>query len=174
MAYCSLTENTQYLKDLGIGAAATDAMTATEAASAEQYGDNIIHEKLGTVFENESGYPPAIVDIALMLASAQAYRFVYSAQLGEGTSDSQETSPAWQLEKRAIDRLDAIADGGFILKADGATFVDGYGPTDGGRAPSSIDEEDEDVVFDPRAVKPEDLRTQKGAYDWPALTGDDD
>ena len=171
MSYCTLNENTAYLKEVGIGADDTDIVTAAEKAKAESYADNLIHEKLGTIFvQVESEYPPAIVDIAEMLASAQLYRFVYAEQLGQGTVESKETSPAWILEQRALDRLKNIKEGGFIVDAAGE-FVTGYGA---GRGVDSIEESDEDVIFDARAVKPEDLRSAKNAYDWPALTGVDD
>ena len=174
MSYCTLTENTAYLHELGIGADATDMVTAAEKTKAEAYADAIIHEKLGTIFEQVGGlYPPAIVDIAEMIASAQLYRFVYSTQLAQGAADSPESSPSWNLEKRGIARLDKIAAGGYIVASDG-TWVEGYGPTDGAGAPSSIEEEDEDAIFDLRAEKPGDLRSPEDAYGWEALNGVDD
>jgi len=175
MAYCTLTENTAYLKEVGIGGDAADIVTTDEANKARSYADNVIHEKLGTTFELVGGsYPPAIVDIAEMLACAQLYRFVHAVHIMQGGAETAEGSPATVLEKRALERLKDIKEGRAFIQASDGTWVSGYGPTDGAGGVAANEEYDDDAIFDLRQKDPSQYPTVQTAYDWPTLNREDD
>lgn len=175
MSYGPLTEKTHWLKEIGIGSDPSDAVTAAEAARAEADADSAIYAALGTVFTkvgSPAAYPPLIIRVAEMLGSAYLYQYIHVQHTAEGGAEQPET-PADRLERKAMELLEKIKSGRLYVVDNAEEWVPGFGPSDSVSSPASIEEQDEEMIFDPRA-KPHQYKQPADAWNEPAYGGSDD
>lgn len=163
MSYGPLTENTLYLRGVQIGSGEDSIINTPAKTEAQDFADHVIEAELGQSFELiSSAYPPLIVDIALMLGSAQIYRTLYAIHLTQG-GEGGEKSQADVLEDRARGYLQRIKDGELTLFDADGDEIEGFGPSSGPQAVQSIEESDEDLIFDIRA-EPYQYKDPADAY----------
>ncbi len=166
MAYCTLTADSGYLRGVKIGTGEGFALSAAEKTKAENYGNTAIEGALGTVFTTAgtpAAYPPLIVEIAELLAAAQAYRYIHTLHVSQGGAEGEKTASD-KLEDKARAMLADIKAGKVFVYDAAGVIVSGLGPASGPSAPSTNAETDENLVFDVRA-KPYQYKRPHTAYD---------
>lgn len=107
MAYYSLKEKSRYLKEIQVGS--NKILRQDEITLCDEYADAVIEGKLGKSWETGS-VPNLIEQIADMLASAKAFRFLHTGVAAK-QADSAKT-----LKEEAFDLLDKIRSGDLGLK----------------------------------------------------------
>jgi hypothetical protein len=170
MSYGPLTENSEYLRKVYIGADSTDNISTAEQTSAEAAADATINSYLETTFStagDPAAYPPLIVEIAKLLGSAHLYHYLYGLRTGQGKET--EPGPGKYLEDRAMGLLEKLKAGEIGLQDAAGEWVDGFEPRTGMESVASSDECEADYIFDVRAdIK--DYKDPAEAYDEDAYS----
>lgn len=141
MSYCTLTEDTKYMKGVTIGSGKN--LSTTEATACEAWADAFINGMLKTKFTGT--IPALIVEIAEKLASSRAYGYLHKGQ-APGKSDYEDL-----LRKEAVGELRDIltgrielrdANGAIVPIAEGAIYLNK-------RIESRDIKDDTSIVFKP-------------------------